>query len=192
MKDYNQNKFRTDILLENSNVILRPMKITDLDNFWSLTQDESMWIYFTQNLSIKSELENWVKDALDQFNKDIRLPFTITDKESGSIAGSTSLINYSERDKRVEIGSTWISKAFQGKGINQLSKKLLINHCFEKLGIERLEFKTDVLNKAARGGLIKAGLFEEGILRSHTLMTNNRRRDTIYYSILRKEWELKL
>jgi RimJ/RimL family protein N-acetyltransferase len=29
---------------------------------------------------------------------------------------------------------------------------------------------------------------EEGILRSHTLMTNNRRRDTIYYSILKSEW----
>jgi RimJ/RimL family protein N-acetyltransferase len=32
------------------------------------------------------------------------------------------------------------------------------------------------------------GATEEGILRSHTLMTQGRRRDTIYYSFLRGEW----
>jgi N-acetyltransferase len=35
----------------------------------------------------------------------------------------------------------------------------------------------------------KIGATEEGILRSHTLMHDGRRRDTIYYSILRPEWE---
>jgi RimJ/RimL family protein N-acetyltransferase len=37
--------------------------------------------------------------------------------------------------------------------------------------------------------LLKIGITEEGILRSHTLMTNGRRRDTIYYSVLQNEWE---
>jgi RimJ/RimL family protein N-acetyltransferase len=32
------------------------------------------------------------------------------------------------------------------------------------------------------------GKVEEGALRSHTLMPGNRRRDTIYYSVLRSEW----
>jgi RimJ/RimL family protein N-acetyltransferase len=181
--------FRNDTILENSKMILRPMKMADTEGFWKLTQDETMWIYFTSDLSKRGELENWVKEALDLFEKDIRLPFTIIDKESNSVAGSTSLMNYSIRDKRIEIGSTWIANQFQRKGINQESKKLLINYCFEELRVERLEFKTDVLNKAARGGLLKAGLLEEGILRSHTLMTHNRRRDTIYYSMLRGEWE---
>ena len=57
--------------------------------------------------------------------------------------------------------------------------------------VAKIEFKTDVLNIPARKGMQKVGLVEEGVLRSHTLMTNNRRRDTIYYSILRKEWKNK-
>lgn len=55
------------------------------------------------------------------------------------------------------------------------------------LNVKRIECKTDVLNIPARKGLEKSGFTEEGVLRSHTLMTNNRRRDTIYYSILKNE-----
>ena len=64
----------------------------------------------------------------------------------------------------------------------------MLQYAFESLNLERVEFKTDVLNLQARKALKKIGAIEEGILRSHTLMTNNRRRDTIYYSILKNEW----
>ncbi len=68
----------------------------------------------------------------------------------------------------------------------------MIKYCFEELEFERVELKTDVLNLPARKAMIRLGLKEEGILRSHTLMTHNRRRDTIYYSVLKSEWaELK-
>jgi RimJ/RimL family protein N-acetyltransferase len=68
-------------------------------------------------------------------------------------------------------------------------KYLMLGYCFETLGFERVEFKTDVLNLPARKALARIGATEEGILRSHTLMINNRRRDTIYFSILKPEWE---
>ncbi|MEO6723473.1 MAG: GNAT family protein, partial [Ferruginibacter sp.] len=61
-------------------------------------------------------------------------------------------------------------------------------YAFEELDMERVEFKTDVLNQAARKGLLGIGATEEGVLRSHTLMQFGRRRDTIYYSILKNEW----
>ena len=63
-----------------------------------------------------------------------------------------------------------------------------MQYAFEHLKFERVEFKTDVLNKASRRALEKIGAKEEGILRSHTLMHDGRRRDTIYYSILKDEW----
>lgn len=102
--------------------------------------------------------------------------------------GSTSFGNYSERDKRIEIGWTWLGKDYQGNGYNVQAKELLLNYCFEVLELERVEAKTDVLNKAARSSLLKSGFTEEGVLRSHTLMTNNRRRDTIYFSVLKSEY----
>lgn len=54
--------------------------------------------------------------------------------------------------------------------------------------MERVEFKTDVLNLRSRKALQKIGATEEGVLRSHTLMPGGRRRDSIYYGILKSEW----
>jgi RimJ/RimL family protein N-acetyltransferase len=51
-----------------------------------------------------------------------------------------------------------------------------------------VEFKTDVENERARQGLRNVGGIEEGILRSHMTMWNNRRRTSIYYSVLKDEW----
>ena len=39
------------------------------------------------------------------------------------IMGSTSFGNYSERDKRIEIGWTWLRKDFQGNGYNVQAKE---------------------------------------------------------------------
>ena len=122
-----------------------------------------------------------------------RLAFSIFDKQSNLLVGSTSIGNISERDKRVEIGWTWLGREFQGKGINDKVKYLLLKYCFEELDYERVEFKTDILNEPARKALKRIGAIEEGVLRSHTIMTHNRRRNTIYYSILSHEWkELKI
>jgi RimJ/RimL family protein N-acetyltransferase len=68
-------------------------------------------------------------------------------------------------------------------------KLLMVRYCAEVLKLKRVELKTDVLNLPARNALLKMGFIEEGILRSHTQMTHNRRRDTIYYSLLEREFE---
>jgi RimJ/RimL family protein N-acetyltransferase len=64
----------------------------------------------------------------------------------------------------------------------------MLKYAFKTIDFERVEIKTDVLNLPARNALLRIGAKEEGVLRSHTLMTHGRRRDTIYYSILKSEW----
>jgi RimJ/RimL family protein N-acetyltransferase len=177
-----------DIVLESENVMLRPIKKEDIDAFIGLTKDRSMWVYFTSDLSIAMELIKWVDSAIEETSCKKRLAFTIIDKEKNEIVGSTSFGNISDYDKRVEIGWTWIAKNYQGKGINNQIKYLMLKYCFENCDFERVELKTDVLNIPAKKALTRIGAIEEGILRSHTLMINNRRRDTIYYSVIKSEW----
>ncbi|MFA6979098.1 MAG: GNAT family protein [Ignavibacteriaceae bacterium] len=174
--------------LQTNEILLRPVKLEDFDSFSKLTDNKSMWIYFTSDLSKKSKLKKWVETAISENEKKTRLAFTVVDKSTNKPIGSTSFGNISNRDKRIEIGWTWISKEYQGKGINDQIKFLMLQYCFESMDFERVEFKTDVLNDHARKALLRIGAKEEGVLRSHTLMTHNRRRDTIYYSVLRSEW----
>ncbi len=63
-----------------------------------------------------------------------------------------------------------------------------MRYAFDELHFERIEFKTDEMNERARHGLRNVGGIEEGILRSHMTMWNNRRRSSIYYSVLKVEW----
>lgn len=179
-----------DLILHSDNFTLRPLSIMDLEALYKLTGDFEMWTYFTSDLSDFNVLTEWVKDAIEEARQNKRVAFVSLDKKTGSVIGSTSFGNISIRDKRIEIGWTWISKEYQGKGANREIKTAMLEYCFENLNFERVEFKTDVLNLPARKALLKLGAIEEGILRSHTLMTHGRRRDTIYYSVLKKEWPL--
>ncbi|MGD9558342.1 MAG: GNAT family N-acetyltransferase [Mangrovibacterium sp.] len=174
---------------ESKQIRLRPLSLDDKNEFMKITKDKDLWIYFTSDLSDSTILNSWVEDGLGSMKNKTRLAFTIIDKKNDAVVGSTSLGNISLRDKRIEIGWTWIRKDYHGRGINRQAKYMLLKYCFEDLNFERVEFKTDKLNQPARKSLTGIGAKEEGILRSHTLMTNNRRRDTIYYSILKEEWE---
>ncbi len=173
-----------NLILENESLLLRPIKQDDLETLHALTQEKDMWKFYTNDLSDLQDLKDWARPALNRE----RLQFIIINKITGDLIGSSAFGNYSVRDRRIEIGWTWLSKANQGSGINQQVKKMLLTYAFDKLYVERVEFKTDVLNEIARKSLRNIGAIEEGVLRSHTLMTKGRRRDTIYYSILKSEW----
>lgn len=175
--------------IRSERVLLRPIELNDFDQMKKLTTDPQMWYYFTADLSNEQTLKKWIEAALTEMSERRSLPITIVDINTNSIAGTTRIRNISEADSRVEIGWTWIGKKYQGTGINGHVKKLLFEYLFTETKTLRVEFKTDVLNIPARKALKKVGLVEEGILRSHTQMTNNRRRDTIYYSMLKNEWE---
>ena len=101
---------------------------------------------------------------------------------------SSSLGNISLHDLRAEIGWSWLGKEFRSTGLNKHAKYAMMRYAFDELNFERIEFKTDVLNDRARQGLKNIGGVEEGILRSHMTMWNNRRRSSIYYSVLKDEW----
>lgn len=177
--------------IHSEKVILRPMKMNDFDEMSVLTKDSEMWYYFTVDLSNELTLKNWINSAISELKDKKSLPFTIIDPINENIIGTTRIGNISELNKRVEIGWTWISKKYQGTGINGHVKELLFEYLFKETDTLRIEFKTDILNIPAKKAMEKIGLVKEGILRSHTLMTNNRRRDTLYYSILKDEWNKK-
>jgi RimJ/RimL family protein N-acetyltransferase len=180
--------FNPKLIIENENVSLRIVSMDDIPFLKKIAIDKSIWTYFTDEINSLQDLEIYVKNLLIQFADYKNVPFIIYDKKKQQIVGMSSFGNISEKDQRIEIGWSWIAPVAQGSGINKEYKDLLINFAFKELGFVRLEFKTDVLNSKARRALEKIGAIEEGVLRSHTLMHHNRRRDTIYYSILQDEW----
>jgi RimJ/RimL family protein N-acetyltransferase len=179
---------KPELILETNRVLLRPIDEKDFDAFFDLAQDDGMWDYFTLNLAEKDHLQKWMDAAFADKAAGTRRPFTIIDKTTNQIAGSSSMGNISYHDLRLEIGWSWLGKKFRSSGINFHAKYSMMRYAFEEMNFERVEFKTDFLNERAKQGLRKIGGKEEGVLRSHMTMWNNRRRDSIYFSVLKKEW----
>ncbi len=185
---YKKN-FPDRFTLETPRVLMRLIQPDDFNEFSKITKDPMIWKYFTFNLADDDQLRNWINEALEAREAAIRMPFTIIDKDINKITGSTSFGNISFHDKRLEIGWSWLGTEHMGTGVNHHAKFALLSHAFEALNIERVEIKTDNLNERAKAALRKIGMQEEGVLRSHMQMWNNRRRDSIYYSIIKEEWE---
>ena len=181
--------FPPHLVLETEQVIMRPMLKEDTEIFFPIVQSTILWKYFTKELNDKVQLVEWIQEALDDRAAGRRVPFTIQDKKTGAVCGSTSFGSISFFDKRIEIGWSWLAEASLGSGVNRHCKFALLRYAFEEMHFERVEIKTDNLNERAKQALRKIGATEEGVLRSHMQMPNNRRRDSIYFSILQKEWE---
>ena len=181
--------FPATLILETPRVKMRLLSKDDLSSLNQIAQSPLIWKYFTKDLADEREMKQWIEDALEERREGKRMPFIILDKDVNEICGSTSLGNISFFDKRIEIGWTWLGENFMGTGVNRQAKFALLSYSFEVLKMERVEIKTDNLNDRSKGALKKIGAKEEGVLRSHMQMHNNRRRDTVYFSILRSEWE---
>ena len=116
------------------------------------------------------------------------LPFATVDRATGTIIGSTRYAAIEPTHRRVEIGWTWLGRAWQRTAANTEAKYLMLRHAFETLGCVRVELKTDALNERSRAAIRRIGAREEGTLRRHMVTSTGRIRDTVYYSILDAEW----
>lgn len=180
--------FGNDIILESQTVLLRPVSNADFESLKQIAFDPDIWKLTVTIIRNEIELNEYIQNCVNARQSKDRYTFAIISKKTNSIAGCTAFGNISSADKRLEIGWTWLGKEYRNTGLNKAMKFLMLQYAFETLGCERVEFKTDVLNLQSRKALLKIGAIEEGVLRSHTQMHGNRRRDTIYYSILKSEW----
>lgn len=174
--------------LENEHVRLRPIAPEDREPLRAIAMDPDIWRYFVTSVATDAEFDAFFDACLLDQGAGRRAVYHITDKHSGRTAGSMSFGNIAEADRRIEIGWSWLGRDFRGMGVNRWAKLLLMEHAFERLRAERVEFKTDKLNERARRALLNIGAVEEGTLRSYNPMPDGRRRDAVFYSVLRAEW----
>lgn len=183
--------FKKDIFIESNELFLRPLLLTDIENLLDIaTADKTLLQYSPKQIFTKELLTEYIKAALELRDQETRYTFIIFSKSDNCYIGSSAFLNVSKVDDRIEIGATWLGKAFQGRELNTKCKYLLLDYLFETIKAHRVELKTDERNIQSRKAIEKIGGKFEGILREHTLMSDGFRRNTICYSILKSEWDL--
>ncbi|GLR18577.1 GNAT family N-acetyltransferase [Portibacter lacus] len=182
---------KEEVILENSRVRMSPLSITHLDDLLPIALNHPKLLKYSPSaFGTKESLSAYIQSAINQRNSGNRYPFVIFDKQRNAFVGSSSFGNISSENKRIEIGWTWLDPIVHGTGLNKYVKHLMLTYAFDTLDFQRVELKADARNIQSRRAMEKIGATYEGTLRSHTLMQDGHRRDTVYYSILKNEWQL--
>jgi RimJ/RimL family protein N-acetyltransferase len=128
------------------------------------------------------DFDRWFEEALAAPGE---VPFAVVGP--GGEAGSTRYLGYAPEHRRIEIGWTWLRPSTHRSGVNVEAKLLLMEHAFERCGVQRVEFKTDARNERTRGSLLKLGAQYEGIARRHMMLPTGPR-DSAWYAVTEDDW----
>jgi len=109
-------------------------------------------------------------------------------RDTGKACGMGSFMRCDAANGVIEIGHIWMSPALQRTREATEAIFLMIRHCFDDLGIRRLEWKCDALNAPSRRAADRFGFTFEGIFRQHFIV-KGRNRDTAWYAMLNKDWQ---
>ncbi|AFL79755.1 acetyltransferase, ribosomal protein N-acetylase [Aequorivita sublithincola DSM 14238] len=180
--------FLQEHILENDAVRLNPMHHQDIDKLIHFSEQQpDLWKYSLQPADGLENLKTYMGHALRGRKEETSYPFIVFDKHTQQIAGSTRFYDYQKTHNTIQLGYTWYGEEFQGIGLNKQCKILMLEFAFEKLGIERVEFRADANNARSIAAMKSLGCTVEGILRSNCAALEGRR-DSIILSILKGEW----
>jgi RimJ/RimL family protein N-acetyltransferase len=103
------------------------------------------------------------------------------------LVGLTNYISCDDANGTVEIGGTYITPDVRGTGLNDIMKRLMIDHAFYS-GYRRIELRVDARNKRSQAAVLKLGAQYEGTLRKNKITWTGYVRDTMVFSLLEDEW----
>lgn len=187
-RENNQMKIE-QIRLDGEYVRLDLLQSEHLEQLCEVGLDESLWRLIPTKIKTSADMESYIETALNEFQRGVSLPFVTIEKSSNKIVGSTRYGNIDVKNRRCEIGWTWINPQWQRTFVNTEAKLLMLTHAFETWKCIRVELKTDVLNEQSQNAMLRIGAKKEGILRQHIITDTGRFRDSVYFSIIDSEWE---
>mgnify|MGYP000868680663 FL=1 len=174
-------------VLENAFVRLEPFEERHREGLRAAAADPALWRFNSLNQN-NATFDRYFDHYLAETAAGRECAFTIFDRASGAIAGSSAYLAISPVHRKLEIGSTWYAAPFQGGAVNPAAKRLLIGHALDTLGWNRVEFKLDARNARSWAAMKKLGAVEEGIHRAHMVLPDGHIRDSVWFSILPADW----
>lgn len=174
--------------LEGRGIILRPLEYSDADALLHAAADGELWNLTVTVVPSANTIDSYLKKALDGREAGTVMPFVIVLQDSGEVIGSTRFWKIDPLNRKLEIGSSWISTRWQKTFVNTAAKYLMLRHAFEVLDCVRVQFTTDENNQKSRHAILRLGAQQEGIVRHERIMPDGRKRNSVRFSIIDDEW----
>lgn len=137
--------------LTGSLIKLRPLQRDDFDTLFEAASDPLIWEQHPESDRYKREVfQRFFDGAIES-----KGAFAVIDLKSGRIIGSSRYCKYNPAEREVEIGFTFLERAFWGGSYNRELKSLMIDHAFRF--VDRVLFVVGENNLRSQKALQKIG-----------------------------------
>jgi len=166
--------------------ILEPINITkhvnDLFNNFLKDNKGKDWTYMPEGpFKEKSLFKKYLKGKNNIFF------YAIYSKRLKTYCGLASYLRIQPEIGSIEVGYITYAPNLQKTVEATEAMFLMMSNVFDNLGYRRYEWKCDDLNQRSKKAALRLGFKFEGLFRQCTIY-KKRNRDTVWYSIIDKEW----
>jgi N-acetyltransferase len=145
-------------VLSGVHVLLRPVHADDWDGMFAAASDPEIWAgHPIRNRFEEPAFRAFFDDAIAS-----RSALTIVDRQTGSIIGSSRYHGFDPERREIEIGWTFLARAYWGGVYNREIKRLMLDHAFQF--VDTVIFLVGETNQRSRRAMEKIG----GVRRSGT------------------------
>jgi RimJ/RimL family protein N-acetyltransferase len=162
-------------------VELRPSSAADGPALFAALDDDEVWAHVRGRPATAEDMTASLNGAPSVG----RFPWTV--RRDGMVVGTTSYLEVSAVDARLEIGFTLYARDVWGTEVNPACKFLLLDWAFTQ-GFGRVQLKTDIRNSRSQLAIARLGARHEGVLGRYQRRQDGSVRDTVLFAVLAEDW----
>jgi RimJ/RimL family protein N-acetyltransferase len=172
-------------VLDGERLLLRPLRENDWGALYAVASDSELWAAHPAH-------DRWQEPVFRAFFDDALATgsaLAIVDTANGAVIGSSRFHDHHPADANglggsVEIGWSFLSRAYWGRGYNAEFKRLMLEHAFKS--VERVLFRVGAENVISRKAMANIG----GRLTGETFVAERAGRPTLHviYEITRESF----
>jgi RimJ/RimL family protein N-acetyltransferase len=139
-------------VLEGERLLLRPLRPEDWGALYAIASDRALWAGHPAH-------DRWRESVFREFFDDALAKggaLAIIAKSNGAVIGSSRFQDHDPSGAgTVEIGWSFLDRAYWGRGYNAEFKRLMLEHAFRF--VERVLFRVGADNVISRGAMTNIG-----------------------------------
>lgn len=157
----------------------------DAQELFAALDDDRVWTHVAGRPSDPAALAGTLRERADRLGWH---QWLVRDAADGRVVGTTSYLEVSPGDARLEVGATGYTPDVWATAVNPATKLLVLGFAFEHLGAGRVQLKTDVRNTRSQQAVARLGATYEGVLRRYQRRADGTVRDTVLFSVTAEQW----
>jgi len=177
------------LVLETERLRLRPFTFDDEAAVFALVSDPEIarFVRFKAHRT-PAETRAFLELVQQYYRRGEPFAWAIVRREDGRLIGSCGFVSQGGERRSAEIGY-WLGKPYWGKGYAEEAAQALVRFGFEQMGLEFVEAKCFLENRAGQRVIEKLGMKFEGTDRSE--MIKGEYPELNMYGISREDWRGK-